>query len=529
MASITYGYNTDGQTTSKTTAGFTGAAANAYGYDLAGRLTSWNNGTATTAYTYDDAGNRTGNGAGTLTYDARNRLTGDGTSTYTYTARGTRTGTTTSGTTAASTYDAFDRMITDASGTRTYTYDGLDRVLARGGASSAYSGTGSTLASDGSTTYTYDPAGALAAYRTTAGASLAYSDQHGDLVGGYGSAGSAMGYSKAYDPLGNVLSEVNGNVNLGYQGGWTDPTTGKLSTASRWYDAKTGGFTSRDTWNLSPNPASGNANRYSYIGGNPLGGTDPSGHGQCFGIWIMGPGSIPICAFLYGVGLNSPLGNEDATMCHRLGTADMPFNSGAYQFCQDHGYATPNVGLPGGGDQGSDPCGYMAVNSSYFKAHCSYTPPPAKPVDPTKKPCQGIIGSLGCTAPVVCAVLCPVAVPVVTAPLVFIAPLTTLAFRPPMTGTGPGSGNNTIDTIDDPIPTIKPGDGSEDPFKPKDDTGKGDEIKGDSGLQPHSARRRTAAGRHPGHRRARSRDARSRTMAARTDCAWGRPAARTGA
>lgn len=39
----------------------------------------------------------------------------------------------------------------------------------------------------------------------------------------------------------------------------------------------TGGFTSRDTWQLSP-ATSGRANRYAYGEGQPLNGTDPTGH-----------------------------------------------------------------------------------------------------------------------------------------------------------------------------------------------------------------------------------------------------------
>ena len=62
MASISYGYDPNGNLTSKTTAGFAGAAANTYSYDEANRLTSWNNGATTTNYSYDSAGNLTRTG-----------------------------------------------------------------------------------------------------------------------------------------------------------------------------------------------------------------------------------------------------------------------------------------------------------------------------------------------------------------------------------------------------------------------------------------------------------------------------------
>ena len=53
VASIGYGYDPNGNLTSKTTTGFAGSAANTYTYDEANRLTSWNNGTTTTGYGYD--------------------------------------------------------------------------------------------------------------------------------------------------------------------------------------------------------------------------------------------------------------------------------------------------------------------------------------------------------------------------------------------------------------------------------------------------------------------------------------------
>src|SRR5262245_3029063 len=55
------------------TYGTAGAGGNTYGYDYAGRLTSWTGPAgATTAYEWDAAGNRTRAGADTFTYDQRN-------------------------------------------------------------------------------------------------------------------------------------------------------------------------------------------------------------------------------------------------------------------------------------------------------------------------------------------------------------------------------------------------------------------------------------------------------------------------
>jgi YD repeat-containing protein len=109
VASIGYGYDENGNETSKTTAAFSGATANTYTYDQADRLTSWNNGTTTVGYGYgyDESGNRTQVGADVYTYDARDQLTGDGKNTYAYTARGTRSDR--NGTAATS--DAFGQAI----------------------------------------------------------------------------------------------------------------------------------------------------------------------------------------------------------------------------------------------------------------------------------------------------------------------------------------------------------------------------------------------------------------------------------
>lgn len=64
----------------------------------------------------------------------------------------------------------------------------------------------------------------------------------------------------------------------GYQSGWTDPATGRVNVAARWYSPATGQFDSKDTASIAPVPDSVQANPFAYAGGNPLGGTDPSGH-----------------------------------------------------------------------------------------------------------------------------------------------------------------------------------------------------------------------------------------------------------
>jgi RHS repeat-associated protein len=282
IASIGYGYDSNGNETSKTTTGFTGASSNTYSYDQANRVTSWNNGTATVSYGYDASGNRTQVGANVYTYDARDQLTSDGTNSYTYTARGTRSRQ--NGTVFTS--DAFGQAISQ--GPQTYTYDALGRALTdtTTGASTipfSYSGTGNTLASDGANTYTRDPGGAVVGVGTVGGtaanARLAYTDQHTDVVGNFTATGATLTGSTAYDPLGNVLSSVSPMGHLGYQSGWTDPGNATVNMAARWYNPAVGQFMNKDTVAQNPVPNSAAANPFAYVNDNPMTGTDPSGHG----------------------------------------------------------------------------------------------------------------------------------------------------------------------------------------------------------------------------------------------------------
>ncbi len=279
VAAITYGYDLNDNLTAKNTAGFAGSTANTYSYDLANRLTSWNNGSTTTPYNYDASGNRTSVGARTFSYDARNQLTSGGGATYTYTARGTLASVTAGAQATRSTSDAFDQTVTQ--GEQTYRYDALQRVATATGAGTvtlAYSGVGNTVASDGTTKYSRDPSDALIGVKAGSTGVLAFTDQHTDVVGQFAATGTALAGSVSYDPLGNVIAATNLTGNLGYQSGWTDRSTGRVNMAARWYNPDTGQFDSRDSVGLDAMPASVAANRFAYVDDNPLTGTDPSGH-----------------------------------------------------------------------------------------------------------------------------------------------------------------------------------------------------------------------------------------------------------
>ncbi|HEX4816260.1 MAG TPA: polymorphic toxin-type HINT domain-containing protein [Nonomuraea sp.] len=299
LASITYGWDKDDNLTTKTTTGTAGAGTNTYTYDHAGRLLSWTApGGATTAYEWDAAGNRTKAGNATFTYDERNRLTsGDGTD-YTHTPRGTLATSTKNGATTNYTFDAFDRLIAD--GDSLYSYDALDRVASRiSGANKqmfAYSGLGNDLASVRDSggavqaAYARDPGGSLLGLKEGAGTGVAaLSDLHGDLVATYT---TTLQTSTAYDPFGAVLAQTGPQTQLGYQGEYTDPDTGKVNMHARWYQPGTGTFTSRDTATLNPSP-SVQANRYTYANASPLTGADPTGHSTIpYGYGFSGGGLV---------------------------------------------------------------------------------------------------------------------------------------------------------------------------------------------------------------------------------------------
>jgi RHS repeat-associated protein len=285
VAKIAYGYDANDNLTSKTTSGFAGSATNTYTYDLANRLTSWNDGTKTTVYAYDRSGNRVQAGNRTFSYDERNQLqaSSDGT-TYQYTPRGTLKVTNTGSAKLTTAVDAFGQVTSQASAgsTQQYRYDGFGRVIRDG---FAYSGLGNDLASDGANKYTRDPAGDVVGVATPTTKALAWTDLHTDVVGLFTDSGIVLTGSATYDPFGKVLATIGMVGSLGYQSEWTDAATGRVNMLARWYNPDTGQFDTRDSASNNPVPDSVNANRFAYANANPLTNTDPTGHWSLSGAW----------------------------------------------------------------------------------------------------------------------------------------------------------------------------------------------------------------------------------------------------
>ncbi|WP_277347308.1 RHS repeat-associated core domain-containing protein, partial [Streptomyces sp. CB01881] len=80
---------------------------------------------------------------------------------------------------------------------------------------------------------------------------------------------------------------------LGYQSGWTDPASGDVNMAARWYRPGSGTFASRDSWQLGTNPSI-QGNRFTYGNGDPTDSTDPSGHNSCETLRHFVPFRIPL-------------------------------------------------------------------------------------------------------------------------------------------------------------------------------------------------------------------------------------------
>ena len=105
---------------------------------------------------------------------------------------------------------------------------------------------------------------------------LSWTDTHGDLIAVINPATGDLITGGGYDPFGNPLPDTTDST-IGFQGGYTDPTTGDVNAHARWYDPDTGAFTSRDSWQLTPTPVA-QTNRYLYGNASPLNIFDLSGH-----------------------------------------------------------------------------------------------------------------------------------------------------------------------------------------------------------------------------------------------------------
>ncbi len=279
LARRQYGYNADSsvQQAVITQPGNAAAGSYSFSYDLGSRLKGFTGPAGTTTYDYDAAGNRTVVNGATYSYDQRNRLSSGGGTSYIWTPRGTLASTTGTGA-AVYSFDALDRL--RAAGSTTYTYDDLDRVLTRNGAGGfAYAGAETDPVTAPGESLLRSPTGQLLGIKRGATTVLAGIDRHGDLAWTLNPATGTIADSRVVDPYGRALATTGTTSPLGFQADYTDPTTGNVWMAARWYNPNTGTFLSRDTY---PGVIGAvlTLNRYSYALGDPLRYWDPTGRTQ---------------------------------------------------------------------------------------------------------------------------------------------------------------------------------------------------------------------------------------------------------
>jgi RHS repeat-associated protein len=154
----------------------------------------------------------------------------------------------------------------------------LDRVVGRNGVDPfRYAGFETDPVTDGTANYQRSPSGAILGISRNGVNVLALSDRHGDLFATINAATGVVADTSVVDPFGKPLGSTGTKPNVGFQADWTDPTTGLVWMAARWYNPATATFTSRDSY-AGEVGAYATLNRYTYGLNNPLFYADPTGH-----------------------------------------------------------------------------------------------------------------------------------------------------------------------------------------------------------------------------------------------------------
>jgi RHS repeat-associated protein len=266
-------------------------------YDPLNRLTSYATPSANQTYQYDANGNRTQLMVGTTSYP------------YSISSTSNRLTSTAGPTAQTDSYDATGNITSD--GTRTYTYDARGRmskvsvpVNKRTANVTSYSLNGQgqrTAKTSGSSTtrYVYDTAGHLV-YETTGSSSTAYvylddtpvavlpsttqidyiyTDQLNTPRLITNAANTIVWRNDQTDPFsaGSANSNPSGQgtftFNPRFPGQYYDTETGLHYNLNRDYDPSTGRYVQSDPIGL----AGGGASTYSYVEGNPIAYSDPTG------------------------------------------------------------------------------------------------------------------------------------------------------------------------------------------------------------------------------------------------------------
>ena len=272
--STAYGYGAMDRLTSATTTG-PNAGTWGYTYDAAGnrtqRVRTVGSTTTTTNYAYNNANqvcqSVTGASAGTCGTPP------SGATTYSYDGAGQRT------TSPSAAYDPLQRLTTLGGTALGYMSPGNGELVSYGTTSFQNTMLGLARIIPGSGTATdviRTPDGAPVAQRLGAtNKQQLFTDALGSVIATAddGSTGT-IAKSYAYDPDGNATSTGSGTDSVvRFAGGY--PVGGLYHFGARFYDPSTASWTQQDPLNQLGSLKE--ANRYVYVGGNPINGVDPTG------------------------------------------------------------------------------------------------------------------------------------------------------------------------------------------------------------------------------------------------------------
>jgi len=281
-ADYTWTLNGDIDTKTITTRGpdaATNTQTHDYDYDAARRLTRWSidqtgsdRSSYAETYGYDKASNRTSltkdifgfELTNTWTYDDSNQIVSGPDGSYSWNRDGTLSSITDDdGGVQRFTFDDFNQLSTvTVDGVEIdYGYDPLGRLSERSanGATDAftYAGRSSEPATYGTRTrYSRGVGGELVAYswRNDNGTTLKIDvdlNHHGDVDHERFRGQGELKTRTTRTPFGEPLGEYSAGValsGLGFQGDFTDPTTGDVNMGARWYTPSSGTFRNRDSY-----------------------------------------------------------------------------------------------------------------------------------------------------------------------------------------------------------------------------------------------------------------------------------------
>ncbi len=296
-----------------------------YTYDALSRLTQadYDDGTTIYDYAYDLAGNLTNNNGKTRTYNATNQMTNDGTHTLTYDPNGNLTNDATS----SYTWDRANRMLTAPNNT-SYTYDGLGNRISQSIGTTTPTvtqylldtqpGLTKVLAATTGTNTDHYIHSVRGIHAQSDGTNWQYITQDGlGSVRSLIDATLGVDTTHTYDPYGNYIGTAPTTAYFGFTGEPRD-ANGLQYHRARYYHPSLGVFPSLDPFEgVASRPMS--LNGYSWVEGNPIMHTDPSGEFIGIGVAI-GIGIATIVAGGIGLMIANPCShpNYRRTECDAL-------------------------------------------------------------------------------------------------------------------------------------------------------------------------------------------------------------------